>query len=29
MMSMNYFICPKLENNGERVRIEDGCPELI
>ncbi len=28
MMSMNY-ICLKLENNGERIRIEDGCLELI
>lgn len=29
MEFMHYFICLKLDNNGERVRIEDGCLKLI
>lgn len=27
--SMKYYICLKLDNDGECVRIEDGCLELI
>lgn len=29
MESMKYFICLRLDNDGECVRIEDGCLELI